>query len=360
MSASDNRTKPNLRSASLEELQSWVAARGFEPFRASQIAGWIYNRPLTELADMNNLPADVRNALGEDFVAEVPGLRSVQRSVDGTHKFVSVLHDRRVVESVVIPREERLTLCLSSQVGCAMDCAFCATAKLGLLRNLEAGEIVAQVLRAREFTDGHPLTNYVFMGMGEPLANYDRLIRAIEIMTARWGLGISPRRITVSTVGLIPQLERLVADTRVNVAVSLSAACDDVRSRIMPINHRYPLAELIESCRRLQLPRRKRVTFEYVMLDQVNDSMADADALVLLFRDLPAKLNLIPFNPFHGSGFRPSCDRRIADFQERLLAAGIHTTVRKSRGQDIDAACGQLAARLEAAAAAGTAGAAEA
>jgi len=343
--------RSDLRSLNLTELQAWTARHGFESFRASQVAGWIYNRPLTEVADMNNLPAELREALTEEFDGYVPELRRAQRSSDGTYKFLSGLRDQRVVESVIIPRDSRLTLCLSSQVGCAMDCAFCATAKLGLLRNLDAGEIVAQVLRAREFTDGHPLTNYVFMGMGEPLANYHKLVRAIEIMTARWGLGISPRRITVSTVGLIPQLERLVRDTRVNIAVSLSAAYDELRSRIMPINRRYPLSELIDACRRLELPRRKRVTFEYVMLDDVNDGAADADALVSLFRGLPAKLNLIPFNPFAGSGFRPSCDRRIDAFQERLLAAGIHTTVRRSRGKDIDAACGQLAAKADSAAA---------
>ena len=344
--------RSDLRSLNLAELQAWTARRGFEPFRASQVAGWIYNRPLTEVAGMNNLPADLRRALDEDFDGYVPELRRAQRSADGTHKFLSGLRDRRVIESVIIPRDSRLTLCLSSQVGCAMDCAFCATAKLGLLRNLEAGEIVAQVLRAREFTGGHPLTNYVFMGMGEPLANYDRVVRAIEIMTARWGLGVSPRRITVSTVGLIPQLERLARETRVHIAVSLSAAYDELRNRIMPVNRRYPLPELIDACRRLDLPRRKRVTFEYVMLDDVNDGRADADALIALFRGLPVKLNLIPFNPFAGSDFRSSRDEAIQAFQERLLGAGVHTTVRKSRGQEIDAACGQLATMAGPAAAA--------
>lgn len=339
--------RSNLRSLTLAELQTWSDKSGFESYRASQIAGWLYNRPLVEVDCMVNLPVEVRGALGEDFDCFVPFVQREQQSEDGTRKFLSELHDGRVIESVIIPRGERLTLCISSQVGCAMGCTFCATAQLGLLRNLEAGEIVAQVLRARELTEGHPLTNYVFMGMGEPLANYDRLVRAIEIMTARWGLGISPRRITVSTVGLVPQLERLVGETRVNVAVSLSAANDDVRNQIMPVNNRYSVSALIGACRRLGLPRRKRVTFEYVMLDGVNDSVEDAVALIALFRGLPTKLNLIPFNPFAGSHFRPSTDESINAFQERLLAAGIHTTVRSGRGKDIDAACGQLAATAD-------------
>jgi len=293
---------------------------------------------------MHNLPAPVRAALVDDFDCRIPEVALRSDSADGTAKLLVRLSDGRVVESVLIPREERLTLCISSQVGCALACAFCATATLGLLRNLEPAEIVAQVLHARVHTGGHPITNYVFMGMGEPLANYDRLLRAIDIMTARWGLGISPRRITVSTVGLVPQLERLVTDTSVNVAVSLTAARDELRDRLMPINTRYPLSELIGACRRLNLPRRKRVTFEYVMLDAVNDTDRDADDLARLFGRLAVKVNLIPFNPFPGSAFRPSTPARVEAFQARLLDRGIHTTVRISRGRDIQAACGQLAA----------------
>ncbi len=338
----DRRT--HLRSQTLESLAVWTAKRGFEDFRASQVAGWIYNRPLAPVEAMHTLPAAVRAALTEDFVCSVPGLPGNQLSVDGTRKFLSQFEDGRIVESVIIPRDERLTLCISAQAGCAMDCKFCATATLGLLRNLEAGEIVGQILRAREFSAGHPLTNYVFMGMGEPLANYDRLLVAIEIMTARWGLGISPRRITVSTVGLVPQLERLVTETNVNIAVSLSAARDELRDRLMPVNRRYPLAELMGACKRLGLPKRKRVTFEYVMLAGVNDTKRDAEDLIRLFHGLAVKLNLIPFNPYPGSGFERPSDEHTRDFQERILAAGVHTTVRTSRGRDIDAACGQLAA----------------
>jgi 23S rRNA (adenine2503-C2)-methyltransferase len=287
----------------------------------------------------------VRTALEEDFDTSRPSRALLNESADGTRKLLVGLADERVVESVIIPRDERTTLCISSQVGCALDCAYCATARLGLVRNLEPFEVVGQVMMAREVAAPEPLTNYVFMGMGEPLANYDRLSRSLEIMTAPWGLGISPRRITVSTVGLVPQLERLVRETDVHIAISLGSAVDEVRDTLMPINRRYPLEELIGACRRLELPRRKRITFEYTLLAGINDSLEAADAIVRLLRGLPVKLNLIPFNEWEGSGFRRPDDSRVLAFQERVLASGIHTTVRASRGRDIQAACGQLAAK---------------
>ena len=339
------RKKPNIRSLTLDEIGEWCAKREFPAYRASQLAGWFYNRPPCDVADMHNLPAVLRDALEEDFDTSRPEQALLKESADGTRKLLVGLHDQRVVESVVIPRDERKTLCISSQVGCALDCAYCATARLGLVRNLEPFEIVGQVMMGREVARPDPLTNYVFMGMGEPLANYDRLVRALEILTAPWGLGISPRRITVSTVGLVPQLERLVRETDVHIAISLGSAIDDVRDDLMPINRRYPLAELIGACRRLELPRRKRITFEYTLLAGVNDDLAAADAVVRQLRGLPVKLNLIPFNEWDGSGFRRPDDERVIAFQERVLAAGIHTTVRASRGRDIQAACGQLAAR---------------
>ncbi|HYC01533.1 MAG TPA: 23S rRNA (adenine(2503)-C(2))-methyltransferase RlmN [Candidatus Limnocylindrales bacterium] len=344
LARAQNAKKKNVRSLTLDEVAQWAAARGFEAYRAAQIVGWLYNRPLTPVSDMHNLPEAVRAALDEDFDTSLPEQALLQHSCDDTRKMLVGLSDRRVVESVLIPREERLTLCISSQVGCALDCAFCATARLGLVRNLEPFEIVAQVMMARELARPHPLTNYVFMGMGEPLANYDRLVRAIEIMTARWGLGISPRRITVSTAGLVPQMERLVAETDVHIAISLGSARNDVRDLLMPINRRYPLEVLIGACKRLGLPRRKRITFEYTLLEDVNDSLSDADAIARLLRGVAVKVNLIPFNEFEGSGFRCPSHEKVLAFQERLLAAGIHTTVRVSRGRDIAAACGQLAA----------------
>jgi 23S rRNA (adenine2503-C2)-methyltransferase len=336
--------RPNVRSQTLDELTAWTESRGFPAYRGNQIAGWLYNRQLTAVEDMHNLPAVLREALLHDFDCSFPTVAKRSDSVDGTTKLLIGLADAKVVESVIIPRDERITLCISSQVGCALDCQFCATARLGLQRNLEPAEIVGQVLRARDAAAPSILTNYVFMGMGEPLANYDRLIRALTILTARWGLGISPRRITVSTVGLVPQMVRLIEDTSVHIAVSLTAARDELRDRLMPINVRYPLAELIGACKRLDLPRRKRITFEYVMLDGVNDTMRDAEELIRLLHGVRAKVNLIPFNPFPGAGFGRSPDERIEAFRERLLAAGIHATVRTSRGRDIQAACGQLAA----------------
>jgi 23S rRNA (adenine2503-C2)-methyltransferase len=339
-----SKARPNLRSQTLEELTAWAESRGFPAYRGGQITGWLYNRPLTGVEEMHNLPALLREALLQDFDCSFPTVARRSDSVDGTTKLLIGLGDAKVVESVIIPRDERITLCISSQVGCALDCQFCATATLGLQRNLEPGEIVGQVLRAREAAAPNILTNYVFMGMGEPLANYDRLIRALTILTARWGLGISPRRITVSTVGLVPQMERLLSETSVHIAVSLTAARDELRDRLMPVNVRYPLAELIGACKRLDLPRRKRITFEYVMLDAVNDTLRDAEDLIRLLHGVRAKVNLIPFNPFPGARFGRSSDDRIEAFRERLLAAAIHATVRTSRGRDIQAACGQLAA----------------
>jgi len=338
------RARPTLRSRTLEELTDWAESRGFPPYRGSQIAGWLYNRPLTAVEAMHNLPALLREALQQDFACSFPTVARRSDSVDGTTKLLIGLGDGKVVESVIIPRDDRVTLCISSQVGCALDCRFCATATLGLQRNLDPAEIVGQVLQAREEAAPNLLTNYVFMGMGEPLANYDRLIRALTILTARWGLGISPRRITVSTVGLVPQMTRLIEETSVHIAVSLTAARDELRDELMPVNLRYPLAELIGACKRLDLPRRKRITFEYVMLDGVNDTMRDAEDLIRLLHGVRAKVNLIPFNPFPGSAFARSPDEHIESFRDRLLDAGIHATVRTSRGRDIQAACGQLAA----------------
>ena len=335
----------NIRSLTLPEIEDWVRRHGFDAYRANQLAGWFYNRPPTAVDEMHNLPGAVVDALKEDFDCYLPAVALARTSNDGTSKILVELADERVVESVIIPRGERITLCISSQVGCAMDCDFCATAKLGLARNLEPFEIVTQVMHARLQAAPHPLTNFVFMGMGEPLANYDRLLRSIELMTAKWGLGISPRRITVSTVGLVPALKRLAEDTSVNVAVSLTAANDALRDRLMPVNKRYPLKELIGACRVLGLPRRKRVTFEYVMLDGINDSLADADDLIRLLHGVAVKVNLIPFNSFEDCPYRCSSAEQIDAFQVRLLKAGVHATVRKSRGRDIEAACGQLAAR---------------
>jgi 23S rRNA (adenine2503-C2)-methyltransferase len=293
---------------------------------------------------MRNLPAGLRQELAGDFALPTLAPARCDHSADDTRKLLFDLEGGVQVESVIIPDPPRLTLCISSQAGCGMGCTFCATARLGLLRNLTPTEIVGQVLAARRvLRDNERLTNVVFMGMGEPLANYDSIVQAIEMLTADWGVGISARRVTVSTVGLVPAMERLVRETSVHLAVSLSGTIDRQRSELMPINRRYPLQQLMGMCRSLPIPQRRRITFEYVMLAGVNDSAEDASRLVALLHGIRAKVNLIPFNPFPDSGFRPSPAARVEAFQSRLLASGVAASVRRSRGQDIAAACGQLA-----------------
>ncbi len=331
-----------LRDLTLEELAEIVIAAGERSFRARQVMGWLWGRGAKSCDAMADVPAALRGRLAEQFIITIPRAVAV-RSVDGTRKLLLTLGDGAAIESVIIPAGERLTLCLSSQAGCAMGCQFCATARMGLHRNLTASEMAGQVLAARrELTPGERFTNFVFMGMGEPLANYPNLSRTLRIMTADWGLGISPRRITVSTVGLIAGMERLLAEFQVNLAVSLHATTNESRSRIVPINRRFPLADLIAVCRRLPIARRNRITFEYVMLDGINDSPADARRLVTLMRPLRAKINLLFFNPFPGAAFRPSPRPRVEDFLEVLRQGNLTATLRESRGADIAAACGQL------------------
>ena len=294
---------------------------------------------------MSDVSRPLRAALGRAFALPLLQPAEIARAADGTRKLLFTLEPGRAIESVVIPEPRRLTACISSQAGCAMGCAFCATARLGLQRNLSAAEIAAQLLAVRRVLEpGERLSNVVFMGMGEPLHNYDALVEAIEILTADWGFGLSGRRVTVSTVGLLPQLERLVCETSVSIAVSLTATTDALRDRLMPVNRRYPLAQLIATCRSLPIAQRRRITFEYVLLAGVNDAPADAARLVGLLHGVRAKVNLIPFNPFPGAGFDRPPQSTAEAFQRRVLAGGVNATVRATRGRDIQAACGQLAA----------------
>jgi len=293
---------------------------------------------------MSDLPQVLREKLEQQFVFPRLTPSMVAESGDGTRKLLFQLDSRAAIEAVLIPDPPRLTLCISSQAGCGMGCAFCATARLGLLRNLSATEIAGQVLAAQEVLRADErISNIVFMGMGEPLANYDAVVQAVELLTADWGVGVSARRITVSTVGLVPAMQRLVSDTSVQLAVSLSGTTDAQRERLMPINRRYSLETLMAMCRSLPIPQRRRITFEYVMLAGVNDSLDDAARLVHLLRGIRAKVNLIPFNPFPGAGFACSPTPAVRRFQEQLLAHNVHATIRQSRGRDIQAACGQLA-----------------
>jgi 23S rRNA (adenine2503-C2)-methyltransferase len=343
-----------LRGLRAAELGAWVAAAGAPAYRAEQLFRWLHGQAVDSLDQMANVPGALREALGAAHPLRPLTLDVVQTARDGTRKLRWKTHDDRAIESVLIPDEDaernRLTLCVSSQVGCAIDCRFCATATLGFGRHLGADEIVEQIYRAAALAGRRP-TNLVFMGMGEPLHNFDNLTRALELLEHPWGAGFSPRRITVSTAGLVSGVEKLAALYRTgetsapNLAISLNATTDEVRDRIMPINKRWPIAALLETARRWPLSHGRRVTFEYVMLAGVNDSDADADRLPGLLRGIPAKLNLIPWNGFDGPEFaRPSAER-IRTFQERLRAAGVAVYIRSPRGDDIDAACGQLAAR---------------
>jgi 23S rRNA (adenine2503-C2)-methyltransferase len=336
--------KPNIKDLSGSEFSEYLAAAGQPNYRAKQIWQWLFREHVTDFASMTNLPAVLREQLGHSFnIGRMTNLRR-HKSHDGTVKFLFGLVDGKSIESVLIPEKTRLTLCISTQVGCAYGCAFCATGLLGFKRDLTSGEIVEQILEAnRSLSDDRRITNVVFMGMGEPLANYEQTRRALEIMIdATWGLQISPRKITLSSVGLVPQIQRLMEETNVTLAISLHAATEELRGRLMPVNRKYSLEQLIDCCRNLPLPRRKRITFEYVLLGGVNDSTADALTLCRLLRGMPSKVNVIPFNPHPGSDFRPPAEEAVVRFKQVLFDHKIQVNVRRPRGDDIAAACGQL------------------
>ena len=336
-----------------EALAEPLQRAGIAPYRAGQVLSWIYGRGIVDPEAMTNLPRELRALLAGELAPPALEAADVARSVDGTRKFAFRLADGELIESVLIPDRHRMTLCVSSQVGCAMGCGFCATARLGLRRHLTPDEIVAQVMFARRHLEEEPLgcghlTNIVFMGMGEPLHNLENLIAALGILTAPWGLSISPRRITVSTVGLVPQMRELLERTQANLAVSLSATTEEGRRELMPVTRKYSLQELMDACRELPVPRRRRITFEYVMLAGVNDSDDDARRLVKLLHGIRSKVNLICFNAFADAGYEGSAAERRERFQRLLLDHGVNATIRDSRGPDIAAACGQLAAQTEA------------
>ena len=336
--------KANIKDLSLKELQSYLGERQQPAYRAKQIRQWLFQKRATSFAEMTNLSAALRSQLDEEFSISRLVLLRKATSADGTVKFLFGLSDGQSIESVLIPETKRLTLCVSTQVGCGFGCAFCATALLGLKRNLRASEILDQVLEASRTLGGERrITHVVLMGMGEPLANYTQTVRALEVLTdTSWGIGISPRRITVSTVGLVPQIQRLMEETRVNLAISLHAPTDDLRGRLMPVNRKYPLRQLMDCCRTLPVPRRKRITFEYVLLRGVNDSVEDAGRLCELLQGIRCKINVIPFNPYPGGAFQRPTDAQIERFQSVLREHGLQVNIRRPRGEDIQAACGQL------------------
>lgn len=337
--------KVDLKNLTLEELTQFLFGMGKERFRAAQLMRWIYRRGVSDFAAMTDLSKELREELdARAFVSDWTP-ETAERSSDGTRKYLYRLADGQTVETVRIPMEgERATLCISTQVGCAMQCAFCLTGTFGLVRNLEPSEIVNQVCAA--IKDG-PINNIVLMGMGEPLHNLDNVVRALQILYAPEGFDFSPRRITLSTSGLVPEMLELGRRLRVNLAVSLNATTDAVRDELMPVNRRYPLKELMAACRQYPLSPRQRITFEYILIRDVNDTPADARRLVKLLHGIPAKVNLIPFNEHEGSAFRSPLPESIETFQSYLLDRNIVAIRRASKGQDISAACGQLKGKLE-------------
>lgn len=344
--------KTNLLGLPRPELERFVAARlGAKPFRARQLMQWIYKRGVDDFAGMTDLARQFRTDLEAVACVNVPQIMSEQRAADGTRKWLLRMDEAQGIETVYIPEPDRGTLCISSQVGCAMDCSFCATARQGFNRNLTAAEIVGQVwLAQRELTGERgprPITNIVFMGMGEPLANYRNVVPAMQIFLDDLGYELSRRRVTLSTSGLVPQIRRLAEECNVALAVSLHAPNDALRNELVPINRRHPIDELLAACwHYLDAQNGRSITFEYVMLDGINDQPGHARELALLLRGRAAKVNLIPFNPFKDSGYRRSPDEAILRFRDLLNEAGIIATIRRTRGGDIDAACGQLAGKV--------------
>jgi len=344
--------KTNLLGLSQDGLEQFFSARDEKPFRARQVLQWIYQRGIDDFDEMTDLSKSLRALLNKE--AEIIPLEMQARhdSKDGTVKWLFNSGFGQAVETVFIPEPARGTLCISSQVGCALDCSFCATGAQGFNRNLTSAEIIGQVRHAIQDLprrdNGDPaITNVVFMGMGEPLANYRNLVPVLELLVSDWSYGLSRRRVTVSTAGIVPQIRKLGRDCNVALAVSLHAPNDELRSEIVPINKVHPIAELLDTCWEYAAKHSNRfITFEYVMLRDVNDTLAHANQLAALLKNKPAKVNLIPFNPFPGTEFRRSSVDTIQHFQSRLRQRGLVATTRRTRGADIDAACGQLAGRV--------------
>jgi 23S rRNA (adenine2503-C2)-methyltransferase len=345
-------TRTNLLGLTRSGLEAFVTAMGEKPFRARQLMKWLYKRHVDDFDQMTDLARSFRERLKEVAEVRAPEIRMTQVSADGTRKWLLAMDGTQGIEMVYIPEPGRGTLCISSQVGCAMDCTFCSTAQQGFNRNLTAAEIVGQVwLANRELGyapgDDRVVTNVVFMGMGEPLANYRNVVPAAEILMDDLGFDISRRRVTVSTSGLVPQMLKLAEETNCALAVSLHAPNDRLRDELVPINRKHPIAELLDACWvYVNKQNARSITFEYVMLDGINDRPEHAYELVSLLRDRPAKLNLIPFNPFPGTRYKRSSPEAIERFRDILNKHGVIATTRRTRGDDIDAACGQLVGRV--------------
>ena len=342
--------RPSIFNLSLQELEAWFAAKGEAAYRARQVLRWVYQRRVSQFQEMSDLSERLRLALNSEFRCEpLPCVRETG-SKDSTRKFLLALPDRTFIESVLIPASpalygsatDRKTICISTQVGCAFGCKFCASGLEGWTRNLEVGEIVQQILRVEDLS-GEKINNIVFMGMGEPLANYESLLRAIEIINAGWGIGIGARHITISTSGLVPRIRQLAEQPlQIRLAISLHGATDEVREKIMPINRRFNVASLVDACAYYRQRKRQRITFEYILIDQVNDHLDQARELSGLANRLDAKVNLIPYNTVEGLNWQRPSEMRQQVFLRLLRRNGVDATIRREKGHDIDAACGQL------------------
>ncbi|HEY4212828.1 MAG TPA: 23S rRNA (adenine(2503)-C(2))-methyltransferase RlmN [Steroidobacteraceae bacterium] len=345
-------SRENLLGLARPELESFVADLGSKPFRARQLMNWMYKRGEGSFESMSDLAKDFRTQLGARAEVRPPEVMTVHNSADGTRKWLLRADSSQAFEMVFIPEAERGTLCISSQVGCVLDCSFCSTAQQGFNRNLTTAEIVGQVWLAKRELGFQPggdriVTNVVLMGMGEPLANFRNVVPALRILLDDYGFDLSRRRVTLSTSGLVPQIYKLAEETNVALAVSLHAPDDELRNELVPINRKHPIADLLESCwHYIDEQNGRSVTFEYVMLDGVNDSPQQARALAKLLKGHPAKVNLIPFNPFPGTRYGRSPVPAIQRFRDELIKSGVLATIRRTRGDDIDAACGQLAGRV--------------
>ena len=336
--------KTDLKNLSLAEMEDLTEDLGLQRYRGRQIFHWVYGKGIDSVDMMTNLSREHRALLSQKvYISRLIEIKR-QISSDGTEKFLFALEDDHRIESVLIPEEERLTLCISTQVGCGMGCTFCLTGKGGLIRNLKSSEIINQFLTIQKNLSGDKwITNIVFMGMGEPLANYKNTIKAIEILTHPHGIAFSARKITLSTSGLIPQIKRLgESGLNINLAISLNASADEQRCMIMPINNRYPLPKLLDACKKYPLKKRRMLSFEYVLIKGLNDSPEDAVRVTKLLRGIRCKINLLPFNEFPGSQYKKPSEESVLKFQEVLLNHHFSVFIRKSRGADILAACGQL------------------
>ena len=345
--------KVNLVGMDRPALEDYFVARGEKRFRAQQILQWVYQRGVTDVNEMTDLSKALRTDLQKDTEFTFPEIVSEQVSADGTIKWLLRADDSNAIETVYIPESNRGTLCVSSQVGCALDCTFCATARQGFNRNLTAAEIIGQVWvadqRIRQLHHGRQLlTNVVFMGMGEPLLNFKQVLPAIHLLLDDFAYGLGKRKVTVSTSGVVPKIDELSETIDVSLAISLHAPNDETRNELVPLNRKYPISELLAACKRYlqNKDRKESVTFEYVMLDGVNDSEQHAHQLVALLKNISAKVNLIPFNAFEGSGYQRSSQHAIDKFSKVLMNDGIVVITRRPRGEDIDAACGQLAGQV--------------